>query len=195
MIKLIQETELKGPLEALPIVESKDHNWFGFFDGFSGYPVIVNMTPMGDLVLNPRAFKDDLISFAGTFLDEVRVKQMKDAISTPVTLGSPAYLDNYILNPLRRVAWTAAFRDALVIVIRPYDGDPDDVGEIDVHECVHAAQNVLELVAETDEIGKLSKEFIAMLAGRYYSIIHSIKQHLRNMMVETITGEKHKGVE
>lgn len=141
--------------------------WFGTYEPLCHCPVLMYF---GESM---KDFNSNLIKFGVEFLPEHLAAKLefalREADDNIEELPFPTFVSNVELS-----------RGSGLLVYRVHPTPYDFAEELDVHECGHLSQYLLESITEESSIAsKAAKELQARLAGKFYHIVKEIKLLLR----------------
>lgn len=137
--------------------------WFGTYEPLCHCPVLMYF---GESM---KDFNSNLIKFGEEFLPEHLTAKLKFALQESDDNIEEIPFSTFVSN-----VETSIGKGLLVYRVHPA---PYDIAEeLDVHECAHLSQYLLESITEESSIAsKAAKELQARLAGKFYHIIKEIK--------------------
>lgn len=154
--------------------------WFGTYEPLCHCPVLMYF---GESM---KDFTSNLIKFGEEFLPEYLAKKLRftlqnaDSDENIEEIPFPTFVSNVEV---------AIGRGLLVYRVHP--APIDFAEELDVHECTHLSQYLLESITEESSIAsKAAKELQSRLAGKFYHIIKEIKLLLQQE--ETSTAKRRR---
>lgn len=149
--------------DMFPVYKGKVPFWFGTYEPLCHCPVLMYF---GESM---KDFNSNLIKFGEEFLPEHLAKKLKFTLQNADENIEEIPFSTFVSN-----VEVAIGRGLLVYRVHP--APIDFAEELDVHECTHLSQYLLEAITEEPSIAsKAAKELQSRLAGKFYHIIKEIK--------------------
>lgn len=145
------------------VYKGKQPFWYGTYESLCHCPILMYF---GESM---KDFNSNLIKFGKEFLPEYLAKKLKFSLQ---------YADDNIeeLPFSTFVSNVEIARGQGILVYRVHPAPCDFAEELDVHECTHLSQHLLEAITEESSVeSKAAKELQARLAGKFYHIVKEIK--------------------
>ena len=137
--------------------------WFGTYEPLCHCPVLMYF---GESM---KDFNSNLIKFGVEFLPEHLAAKLNFALQYADDNMEEIPFSTFVSN-------VDITRGSGLLVYRVHPAPIDFAEELDVHECAHLSQYLLESITEESSIAsKAAKELQARLAGKFYHIIKEIK--------------------
>lgn len=147
-----------------PVYQGKTPGWYGIFESLCHCPILMYF---GDSMLE---FDSNLVKFGNEFLPEHTARSLKRTVDNLDVPISDTPFKTFVSN-------VSITRHAGILVYRVFPYPQEYSEELDVEECVHLSQHMLETIAETNTLKcKAAKELQARLAAKYYHIVREIKR-------------------